>query len=189
MKNQLLEEYKDRFGLLPCCNIRGPIESPGPVTPAVTDAARDSSTFPEASAPVEEPSVIFSRWCPWGERESLEGILAAGVYALACFDGPPPSEVDVFDQRIVYIGETCDNSLVGRLWQFNRSAFQGKDGHSGGWSFRSRCAGRGEHLHVSIFPISTLHEPYRSAFIRYTERRLLWHYVLKWGQRPLCNSK
>ena len=75
------------------------------------------------------------------------------------------------------------------MWQFNRSAFLQKDGHSGGWSFSSRCAGQGERLFVSVFPVSTLLEPYRSAFVRHTERRLLWEFVLRWRRRPVCNSK
>jgi len=133
--------------------------------------------------------VQFSRWCRWVERENLDGMDAAGVYALACFDGDPPPTVDVLDERTVYIGETCDNSLTGRLWQFNRSAFLQKGGHSGGCSFNSRCGGQGERLYVSVYPVSTLLEPHRSAFIRHTERRLLWEFVVRWGQRPVCNSK
>jgi hypothetical protein len=186
LKNRLLEDYQDRYGLLPCCNVRGPVESPGA---GVGPDATGNSTPLEPVAPVMEPVVQFSRWCRWAERDSLDGMDAAGVYALACLDGVLPLTVDILDERTVYIGETCDNSLTGRLWQFNRSAFLQKYGHSGGVSFSSRCAGQGEKLFVSVFPISTLHEPHRSAFIRHTERRLLWEFVLRWGRRPVCNSK
>ena len=72
-------------------------------------------------APVVEPSVAFSRWCPWGKGENLEGIEAVGVYALPCFDGVLPSAVNMFN--------------------------------------------------------------------RYKELRLLWEYNMRWGRRPLCNSK
>jgi hypothetical protein len=37
--------------------------------------------------------------------------------------------VDVLDSRVVYIGETCNNSLGGRLDEFHRSAFEGKAVH------------------------------------------------------------
>jgi hypothetical protein len=111
------------------------------------------------------------------------------VYALACFDGEPSLSADVLDERVIYIGETCNNSLSGRLWQFNRYPFFQKTGDSGRWAFHSRCACRGEHLHGAVFPVSTLHESHRSAFIRHTERRLLLEYILRWGRRPVCNSK
>lgn len=191
LKNRLLEGYQDRHGLLPCCNVRGPVESPGNGGDVV-EAASPSVTVPPAADPAPPaviPAVQFGRWCRWADRDGLPGADAAGVYALACFDGEPPPSADVLDERVVYIGETCENSLSGRLWQFNRSAFLQKTGHSGGWAFHSRCAGQGEHLHVAVFPVSTLHEPHRSAFIRHTERRLLWEYVLRWGRRPVCNSK
>jgi hypothetical protein len=186
LKNRLLEAYQDRHGVLPSCNVKGPVES---LATSEDPVAMMSPVADSPPASVTEPAVDFSRWCRWTERDSLGGMDAAGVYALACFDGDPPSPVDVLDERTVYIGETCDNSLAGRLWQFNRSAFLQKDGHSGGWSFGARCSGRGEKLYVSIFPVVTLHEPHRSAFIRYTERRFLWEFVRRRGRRPVCNSK
>ncbi len=187
LKNRMLEAYQDRYGLLPSCNVKGPVEVPAAGGDLIATENPIAEEPPTVS--VVEPTVQFSRWCRWTDRDSLGGMDAAGVYALACFDENPPTAVDVLDERTVYIGETCDNSLSGRLWQFNRSAFLQKNGHSGGWSFGSRCAGQGENLYVSVFPVSTLHEPHRSAFIRYTERRLLWEFVLRWGRRPLCNSK
>jgi hypothetical protein len=188
-KNQLLSEYQDRFGLLPCCNVRGPTESLGSGRAAGVGQVVESPDNPKTTEPVGQPPVVFGPWCPWQDRGSLVDVDAAGVYALACFDGTPPSDVDVLSEKTVYIGETCDNSLAGRMQQFHRSAFLGKDGHSGGWSFASRCSDQGPKLHVSVFPVFVLHEPHRSAFIRHTERRLLWEYVLNWGRRPICNSK
>lgn len=187
LKNQLLATYQDRYGLLPCCNARGPVES---LETAELPVATDSpAVVPPVVTPVTEPQVQFSCWVRWVDRDGLGGKESAGVYALACFDGDPPSTTDILDERTVYLGETCDNSLAGRLWQFHRSAFLQKDGHSGGWSFGSRCAGQGEVLYVSVFPVSALTEPHRSAFIRHTEQRLLWEFVLRWERRPICNSK
>jgi hypothetical protein len=186
LKNRLLEAYQDRHGLLPCCNAKGPVTVGG--TGEESESANEPIP-PASTSPPVVPDVQFGRWCRWVDRDQLEGVDAAGVYALACFDGNPPTEVDVLDERVVYLGETCDNTLSGRLWQFNRSAFQQKNGHSGGWSFCSRCADQGDKLHVAVFPVATLLEPLRSAFIRHTERRLLWEFVHRWGRRPVCNSK
>lgn len=179
VKNDLLAAYQNRYGLLPCCNLRGPVEVALPAT-VTTEVGATS---------VDMPAVVFSPWHPWAERFSIEGMDAAGVYTLACFEKGPPPNLDVLDGQVVYIGETCDNDLAGRLSQFHRSAFLGKYGHSGGTSFSTRCVGKGDQLHVSLFPVSKLHEPFRSAFIRHTERKFLWEYVRRWGRRPTCNSK
>lgn len=136
-----------------------------------------------------EPSVAFTRGCPWPRRDDVDGCEFAGVYALARFEAAPPAAVNVLDERVIYIGETCDNTITGRLYQFNRSAFMGKAGHSGGWSYRARYGDAGEHLYVAASSVSTLDEPYRSVYIRHLERKLLWDYVLRWGRRPPCNSK
>lgn len=191
LKNRLLDEYEERYGVLPRCNARnGATESTGKPKGSGTTQPPPSSSIPTAGQQAtDEPLVTFSRWTRWNDRGDLTGMKCAGVYALACFDGDVPQVVDLLDGRIVYIGETCDNDLTGRLRQFNRSAFQAKDGHSGGWSFSSRCPDSGEKLYVSIYSVNSLTEPLRSAFIRHTERRLLWEYVRRWGRRPICNSK
>lgn len=176
-KSRLLAEFEERHGTRPRCNMKGPGEIAKPI---------DAAPAPPQN---QEPRVEFTSWIPWADRYSDPGSEFAGVYALARFDAPPPSAADVLDRRVVYIGETCENTLGGRLWQFNRSAFEGKAGHSGGWTYRSRFADRGEQLYVSIFPVEKLEEPYRSAFIRHIERKLLWDYVKRWNQRPECNSK
>lgn len=172
LKNRLLQAFRGRYGLLPCCNVRGPVDK-----------------FINGNDPIVQPSVQFSQWSRWEDRGNLAGMDAAGVYAIACFEGDAPSPVDILDARTVYIGETCENTLKGRLWQFNRSALLGRPGHSGGLSFSNRCVGQAKKLYVSVFPVSTLHEPLRSAFIRHTERRIHWEFVLRYGRRPACNSK
>ncbi len=174
LKNQLLARYVERHGVLPCCNMRGP--------------AGVSATTGLDSA-VTVPEVRFSPWLAWSRVTELGAGKYPGVYALGVFDGSAPALPDALDERVVYLGETCNNSLLGRLYQFERSAFQGKDGHSGGWTFRSRFANEGELLYVSAFPVPKLTEPHRSAFIRHVERDLLWQYVKRWGRRPICNSK
>jgi hypothetical protein len=189
LKKRLLAEYKARYGVLPRCNTTGPAESDSAITE--TSNARYVSRLTPAPPleHAEEPPITFSKWWPWSERKQIPGREFAGIYALSCFDNTMPKTVDVLDECVVYIGETCENSLSGRLEQFNRSAFIGKNGHSGGWSYRSRRADTGKTLYVSVLPISTFEEPRRSSFIRHVERKLLWGYVSRWGRRPLCNSK
>lgn len=174
LKGQLLARYVERHGILPCCNVRGPAAAGMPAGLAARDAV---------------PEVRFSPWLAWSQREKFGRGKHPGVYALGVFDGPPPAVTDVLDESVVYLGETCNNSLLGRLYQFERSAFQARDGHSGGWTYRSRFGDKGERLYVSMFPVPQLPEPYRSAFIRHVERDLLWKYVMQWGHRPACNSK
>ena len=189
LKNRLLAAFEDRHGVLPRCNTRGPIKVARPTPPGGPAETPDVVKAETPLRVAELPQIIFQSWSLWRQRSNAVGVDAAGVYTLALFDSIPSSAVDVLDERVVYIGETCDNSLAGRLGQFNRSAFLAKPGHSGGWSYRSRCGDAGERLFVSIFPVSALQEPDRSAFIRHVERLLLWEYVQRWGRRPLCNSK
>lgn len=183
LKNELLDRYVQTFGVLPRCNSR--ILANATSANGSADVADGVDSLVQGS----EPSVVFTQWTRWVERANIEGKEHAGVYVLACFDGDRPASVNLTDERIIYIGETCDNDLAGRLHQFNRSAFEGKNGHSGGWSFSSRCEGQGSKLCISTFAVPSLNEPLRSAFIRHVERRLIWEFVKRWGRRPICNSK
>jgi hypothetical protein len=95
---------------------------------------------------------------------------------------------------VIYIGETVDQSLAERFYQFGRSAFQRKPGHSGGWTFSDRllCGIKQDHaplwLFVALLSV-TLDEPCRSAYIRFVERAAIWDYVQAWGEFPICNVK
>ncbi len=186
-KEELLREFELRHGLLPRCNVRGPSSADAR---GLQGSSGDVAATDIIAAAPHVSAVAFSRWMPWHEREALDGLAAAGVYALARFEGGAPEGVDVLDERTIYLGETCDNSLRGRLGQFNRSAFGGKDGHSGGWTYRQRFGPEdGRSLYLSVFPVPRMSEPYRSAFIRHVERDVLWRYVQRWSRRPFCNSK
>lgn len=186
VKQRLLTDFEERHGILPRCNTNGPA---GAEPTAETLVTKTGVTANTRSAAILEPPRTFSRWLPWADRKKLPGGEFAGIYALARFESEPPPDAGILDENIVYIGETCENSLVGRLAQFNRSAFLGKDGHSGGWTYRDRFADTGDALYVSVCPVADLAEPHRSAFIRWAERQSLWDYVKRWGRRPVCNSK
>jgi hypothetical protein len=185
LKNRLLAEYEERHGVLPRCNTNGPAGAEPQMVVTAGGITHDLCT----SAPRIEPKIQFSDWMLWADRKKIKGGEFAGIYALARITSNRPNAGDVLNECVVYIGETCENSLLGRLSQFNRSAFLGKDGHSGGWTYRTHFNDAGEALYVSICPVEDLGEPHRSAFIRSAKRQVLWEYVKRWGRRPVCNNK
>lgn len=113
-----------------------------------------------------------------------------GVYLLADFKRHPPSGKPTLNSTLIYIGETCGQTLHGRLYQFNRSGFLGKFGHSGGATFARTYKAKSDPswLFISVMAVN-LEEPNASAFIRYAERALLWSYVQQHGAYPICNRK
>lgn len=133
----------------------------------------------------------FSPWLAWELRGQLEGATKPGVYVLGLFPGGPPRRVDLLDDRIVYVGETCGQTLQKRWWQFDRSAFQEKPGHSGGWTYRDSIGATSRGLHVSALPVSFEEQPlhHAQAYIRYIERKLIWEFVQRHHRMPTCNSK
>lgn len=130
----------------------------------------------------------FTKWVPWKSRKELD-LSLPGVYVLGRFeecasDGPRMSV------PLVYIGETCGQSLRSRIGQFERSAFLSKAGHSGGLTFANtyKSAPDPSWLYISVLGVS-LEEPRGSAYIRYVERALLWQYVQNHQSLPACNRK
>jgi len=138
---------------------------------------------------MEMPKIVFSKWFQWSERTKIENIAYPGVYILAKFKEIPIGNADPKDKHIVYIGETCDNTLKGRWYQFNRSAFQSKDGHSGGWTYNDTFKDIGKDLFVAALPIPDLPESLRHLFIRYVERKLILEFALEYGSQPKLNRK
>ena len=130
----------------------------------------------------------FSRWTTWVQRHEIDLADAPGVYLLGRFDRPPPPEVNPLDQRVLYIGETAQQSLRRRWYQFERSAFQGKSGHSGGRTYRRHVAKSPRRLYVSALPV-TIEDPAASAYIRAVERLLIWAHVARYDTFPRCNRK
>lgn len=134
------------------------------------------------------PKVKFSDWCAWGDRNNLNNIEYPGVYILAKFKSSSSKKVNLKDKNIIYIGETC-SSLKKRLRQFNRSAFIGCRGHSGGISYNKKFNDTGDDLYVAIFPVVNLSDSMRHLYIRYIERKIILDYALKNGNQPILNKK
>jgi len=132
----------------------------------------------------------FTKWVKWAHIFENNESKWPGVYLLGQYDTNPPQIVSASDEHVIYIGETCGQTIAQRLRQFGKSGFEGKNGHSGGWTFADKFKVKDipDWLYVSILPIKT-QDPAKSAEIRYLERRLIWKYVQKWEQMPLCNKK
>lgn len=91
-----------------------------------------------------------------------------GIYMRANIQEQPPHSKPSISSQLVYIGETCGQSLHDRLYQFNRSGFLDKFGHSGGATFARTFKPKPEPacLFVSVMGVDLV-EPACSAFIRY----------------------
>ena len=132
--------------------------------------------------------MLFTAWTRWEERDSFRGTELPGIYLLAHFRSAPRGRANPLAKEIVYIGETC-STLCRRWYQFDRSAFRLKDGHSGGWTYREHYPRRRHHLYVAAFTVHGVDTAVQPYFIRYIERKLLWDYIRKWGKPPKCNRK
>lgn len=135
----------------------------------------------------------FQPWVHWDKRCSVADCHRPGIYLLRHFDHSPPSEVDPLEAPLIYVGETCDQSLEKRWYDFNRSAYLCKNGHSGGWTFNNLfCADQPSAVHpwlyVAALPIH-LEGQHLSAYIRFVERWIIWAHVERHGTYPRCNKK
>ena len=139
---------------------------------------------------LELPSIEFTPWTPWPNREGLFCAAHSGVYALLKSETVPmPGPADSLAHEVVYIGET-GGRLDYRWWAFAKSAFEAKFGHSGGWNYRDKFGDNdnGQRLFVAAMSID-LPAPLGTIFRLYVERKLLLDFTMKHGRPPLCNKK
>ena len=126
----------------------------------------------------------------WNDNRRSMLMQNPGVYLLACFEQTPEEVADPCNERVVYIGETTGQDLSDRLYQFNRSAHEGKDGHSGGWTYRDlKEAGKLPEgsLHVAVLSLPRDTHAFLSFYIKHQERFAIWTYVDRHGRPPHCN--
>ena len=112
---------------------------------------------------------------------------------LGRFHGNPAEQPDPRATEIIYIGETCNQTFETRWYQFHRSAFLQKPGHSGGWTFAAQFCNNElvepfDWLYVAAYPVD-MGEPHRSCHIRFVERWLIWMHVETHNRLPCCNTK
>jgi len=128
-------------------------------------------------------------WTAWDHRDGIADSDCPGVYVLAHF-ATAPQTVDPLCSEVVYIGETHKHgrSLRDRWWEFDRSAFSGKELHAGGITYRAEFGpAQKPNLYVSALPVA-LDKPWYSAFIVAAERLLIWQYALRHQRLPRCNK-
>lgn len=136
----------------------------------------------------------FSKWIPFERYRHLHTGKLPGVYVVAASPSQP-GQMKITDRRVVYIGETVDQTLHKRLYQFNRSLFQGKPSHSGGTTLRQKEFHRqNQWLSIRSFPLGYgtddgFADSFRSSQIRYLERMLLHEFVRSNQVYPPGNSK
>ena len=135
----------------------------------------------------------FSKWISLAKFADLKTGWLPGVYVIA-HSNRRPNGISIIDKRVVYIGETVDQSLHQRLYQLHRSMFNGKAGHSGGATLRAKGYHRKRlWLAIRSFPLGygiddAFAKSFRSAQIRHLERTLLYEYVqtVPWVNRYRC---
>ncbi|MCQ4251546.1 hypothetical protein NA644_19735 [Pseudomonas stutzeri] len=142
---------------------------------------------------MEVPS--FSNWQRFDEFRSSEIASFPGVYLLAHFNKQPKGHPVVTSSKIIYIGETTGQTIAKRLYNFSRSAFFQKIGHSGGWAYSSRVlmnkitSCTPENLYVSAIAVRyDTPEIERKAYIKLVERLVIWEFYSKNKRYPLCNT-
>jgi hypothetical protein len=136
----------------------------------------------------------FSEWIPLTRYPDLNTGWLPGVYVIAK-SSRQPHGISIIDKRVIYIGETVDQSLRQRLHQLHRSMSRGKGGHSGGITLRVKGYSRSRlWLAIRGFPLGyglddAFAASFRSAQIRHLERMLLYRYVQTVHAYPPGNSK
>jgi len=139
----------------------------------------------------------FMPWTTWTKRETLPCIDLPGVYALQQTQEPhPATEANPLAEEVVYIGVTAKRTLRKRWTEFDVTAFQGRNLHAGGKTYRECIGGDGSGLYVAAMglePLPGIDEDVdrivRSAYALYLERKLLLDYVMQNGRLPLCNKR
>ena len=138
---------------------------------------------------MKSAKIKYSKWTPWADRHTIKESNMPGVYLLARYKRCPSGKANTTSKRIVYIGETCQNSLLGRWRAFNRSALLNIRGHSGGRTYRRLFGKDIKDLCVCAVTVQGLNRSLQPLYIRYLERKLIWEYAQKRGKEPICNSK
>ena len=136
----------------------------------------------------------FSEWMKFSEYKEFEGRKFPGVYLVANLKRKPSGRPDPLSSKIVYIGETTKQDLSKRLYQFSRSAFCRKAGHSGGWSYskeylkKRKIEQPPKDLYIALLPVDKPCFEESSAYIKVVERVIIWNYYQSNGFIPFCNK-
>ena len=128
----------------------------------------------------------------WDEFKNIPNGNRTGLYIIARFNKRPEGIANPLAQEILYIGEThgAKQNIHSRLNTFFRAAQigKGKVSHSGGNRFNRELGGNLKNIYVAGFVPPIDGKQYMTPYICYAERKLIWEYVLKWGNIPRCNG-
>ena len=154
---------------------------------------------------METVNIEFSEWFCWNKRKNgnkiRDRMKHPGIYILARFekDKQPKNKAKPTDNNIIYIGETCNQTLHKRLNQFHKSAFTDlscdtpKKGHSGGNEYfkkrKKKKYSSNKELYVAVSEFESLKdidEILQQFKIKYHERKLIFEISKK---RLIHNKK
>jgi hypothetical protein len=136
----------------------------------------------------------FSEWIRFPEYKEFTGRNSPGVYLLANFKRKPSGRPNPLSPKVVYVGETTKQDLSKRLYQFSRSAFSRKFGHSGGWSYselflnNKERKNSPENLYVALLAVDKSNIEESTVYIKAIERVIIWEYYQSNGFTPKCNK-
>jgi hypothetical protein len=159
----------------------------------ISPSLREVTLYPRSGRGTDVSELGFSRWIPLSKFAVLNTGWLSGIYLITS-SGRRPEGISIIDKRVVYIGETVDQSLHQRLYQLQRS-LGGETGHSGGTTLRAK----GYHrkplwLAIRSFPSGyglddAFAESFRATQIRNLEKTLLYEYVRTVHTYPPGNTK
>ena len=136
--------------------------------------------------------IVFSEWFNFKDFEGKDKIEQQGTYIIGKFAIKPSRTVNFTDPNIIYVGETTLKLKI-RLRAFSKSAFQRKNGHSGGWTFSSRYL---DDISINEIPSDLYLSIYcpegnpaqKKALAKFAERKVILSYCLAHGKYPSCNK-
>ena len=141
---------------------------------------------------MQAPEIIFSEWYAWDDVKSIPCGHLPGLYIIARFDEKPKGLAQPLSQELIYIGETHGNSqnISKRLTKFFKASQIGEmiHKHSGGNRFNRVLGNDITNMYAAGFAPILDKKQFLNPFIFYTERKLIWEYIVEWGSIPVCNG-
>jgi hypothetical protein len=141
---------------------------------------------------LQTPDIIFSEWYAWDDVKNIPCGNLPGLYIIARFKEKPRGPAEPNAQELIYIGETHGSSqnISKRLHKFFKASQVGQMvyKHSGGNRFNRVIGSDLSNIYAAGFSPRLEDERFLNPFIFYTERKLLWEYILRWGEIPACNG-
>ncbi|MCI3206394.1 MULTISPECIES: hypothetical protein [Pandoraea] len=141
-----------------------------------------------------EDIFTLSDWAKYTDHKALDDLDLPGIYCLAHFEKPPTTAPSVTAKEIIYIGETTEQNIARRLYQFGRTAFKRYPAHSGGSRYSDTYLMSipvdrpPENLYVAIMAFRSSNPEETKVYIKYLERAAIWSYFQTNHAIPSCNA-